>query len=86
MLSSHRYNFEAKSRLDSEIGSGVGGPLGMGLLTPYAGLTLGDSAERFRTGLRWNASQSATVGLEATRGESDNKPTNALMLRAAIRW
>ena len=39
-------DFEAESRLDSEIGYGVGGPLGMGLLTAYAGLTLSDGAER----------------------------------------
>ena len=80
-------DFEAESRLDSEIGYGVGGPLGMGLLTAYAGLTLSDGAERtLRTGLCWNASQSATLGLEASRKESDNAPTNALMLRAAVRF
>ena len=47
---------------------------------------VGAGAERtLRTGLRWKASQSATVGVEATRGESDNKPTNAVMLRAHVR-
>lgn len=39
-------DFDAKRWLDTEIGYGVGGPLGMGLLTPYGGLTLSDSAHR----------------------------------------
>ena len=82
-------DFEAKSRLDSEIGYGIGAPLGMGLLTPYAGLTLSDGAERtLRTGLRWKASQSATVAVEANREDNGagERATNALMLRASVRF
>ena len=79
--------FEAESRLDAELGYGIGGPHGLGLLTPYAGLTLADGAQRtMRTGLRWNASQSTTIGLEASREESDGSAANALMLRAQIRF
>ena len=79
--------FEAESRLDAELGYGIGGPHGLGLLTPYAGLTLADGAQRtMRTGLRWKASQSTTIGLEASREESDGSAANALMLRAAVRW
>ena len=52
--------FEAKSGVDGEIGCEVGAPLGMGLLTPYAGLTLRNGAERtLRSGVRWRASQNA---------------------------
>ena len=81
--------FEAESRLDAELGYGIGGPHGLGLLTPYVGLTLADGAQRtMRTGLRWKASQSATVGLEATRedGTGEAPANHALMLRAAVRW
>ena len=82
-------DFEAERRLEAELGYGVGAPHGRGLVTPYAGLTLSGGAHRaLRTGLRWNASPSATVSLEARRegqgvGEA---PTNALTLRAEARW
>ena len=79
--------FEAESRLDAELGYGIGGPHGLGLLTPYAGLTLADGAQRtMRTGLRWKASQSTTIGLEASREESDGSAANALMLRFSARF
>ena len=81
--------FEAKQRLDAELGYGLRGPGGWGTLTPYGGFTLADGAERtLRTGLRWKASNSATVGLEATREEStaNESPSNALMLRATVRF
>ena len=57
--------------------------IGLGLVA------LADGANRtLRTGLRWNASPSATLGLEATREESgaESAPANAIMLRAAIRF
>ena len=82
-------DFEAKSRLEAELGYGVGAPHGPGLVTPYAGLTLSDGAPRaLRTGVRWNASQSATMSLEASRERqgSGEAPTNALTLRAEVRW
>ena len=82
-------DFEAKSRLEAELGYGVGAPHGPGLVTPYAGLTLSGGAHRaLRTGVRWNASQSATMSLEASReGQgSGEAPANALALRAEVRW
>ena len=81
--------FEAEQRLDAELGYGVRGPGGWGTLTPFGGLTLSGGAGRtLRTGLRWKASQSATVGLEATRedGTGEAPGNHALMLRAAVRW
>ena len=72
--------FEAEQRLDAEVGYGFRAPQGFGLVTPYAGLALADGASgTLRTGLRWNASQSATLGLEATRenGGTDTAPANA---------
>ena len=82
-------SFEAKTHLDTEIGYGLGAPHRWGVVTPYAGLTLSDGAQRtLRGGLRWNASDNATVALEAERQEQgeDASPANAVMLRAAIRW
>ena len=82
-------DFEANSRLEAALGYGVGAPHGPGLVTPYAGFALSDGAHRaLRTGVRWNASQSAAVSLEASReGQgSGEAPTNALALRAEVRW
>ena len=81
--------FEPGSRLEAELGYGVGAPHGPGLVTPYAGLTLsGDAHRAVRTGVRWNASPSATVSLEASREAqgSGEAPANALTLRAQARW
>ena len=81
--------FEADRRIDAELGYGVGGPYGWGTLTPFGGLTLSDGGQRtLRTGLRWNASESATLALEGTREENGDgvTPANALMLRAQVRF
>ena len=81
--------FEAEQHLDAELGYGLGGPHGVGVITPYAGFTLGDGAQRtLRSGLRWNASQNATVALEAAREQTgaESRPTNAVMLRAEVRF
>ena len=82
-------SFEAEQRLDAELGYGLSGPYGWGTLTPYGGLTLADGAGRtLRTGVRWKASESATVGLEATRedGAGDDAANHAIMLRAQMRF
>ena len=38
--------FEAEHRLDAELGYGLGGPAGLGVVTPYAGLLLANGSER----------------------------------------
>ena len=38
--------FDAKQRLDAELGYGLGAPRGLGLVTPYAGLSLADGEQR----------------------------------------
>ena len=81
--------FDAEQRLEAEVGYGVGGPYGWGTLTPFGGLSLSDGAQRtLRTGLRWKASESATVALEGTREENGDgeTPANALMVRAQVRF
>ena len=48
-------------------GYGLSGPREFGIITPYTGLSLTGGAERtLKAGARWNASESATVTLEAT--------------------
>ena len=80
--------FEADSRLVIDAGYGIGLAHRRGVLTPYAGLTLGDAGNRtVRTGTRWQLGSDAMVALEGSRqasrvGEADNR----LMLRAALRF
>ena len=80
--------FEAGSRLAIDAGYGFGLAHRRGVLTPYAGLTLGDAGNRtVRTGTRWQLGPDAMVALEGSRqasraGEADNQ----LMLRAALRF
>ena len=80
--------FEAGSQLALDAGYGFGLPGNRGVLTPYAGMTLGDAGHRaMRTGTRWQVSPDATFGLEATRQASDTaEADNQLMLRIALRF
>ena len=81
--------FDARRRLDAELGYGVQGPNGRGTLTPYGGFSLANGAERtLRTGVRWNGSQNATFGLEGTREEAAGaqRTSHALMIRGELRW
>ena len=80
---------EGEDRLDAELGYAMAGPNGWGLVTRYAGVSLGEGAGRtLRSGLRWNASQSARAALETIRDEraSDERARHALMLRAQVRF
>ena len=78
--------FEGDARLALDAGYGVG--VGRGVLTPYAGLTLGDAGSRtVRTGTRWQLGADAVLGLEATRQTSEaSEPANEVRLRAALRF
>ena len=78
--------FEGDARLALDAGYGVG--VGHGVLTPYAGLTLGDAGSRtVRTGMRWQVTPDAVLGLEATRQTSDAaEAANEARLRAALRF
>ena len=80
--------FEADSRLDMEAGYGFGLPGSRGVLTPYAGMTLGDAGHRaIRTGARWRLSPDAVLGLEGTRQTSDaGEAATEVKLRAALRF
>ena len=76
------------SRLDTEIGYGLGGPAGLGTLTPYAGLGLaGDDARTWRAGARWEVAPDVNLGLEGTLSESAGAaPEHGVMMRSALRW
>ena len=78
--------FEGNARLALDAGYGVG--VGHGVLTPYAGLTLGDARSRtVRTGARWHMGAHAVLGLEGTRRTSGTgEAGNELMLRVALRF
>ena len=76
------------ARLVFDAGYGVGLGHGRGVLTPYAGLVLGDAGSRtVRTGARWQVGADAVLGLEGTRRTSDaGEAGNELMLRVALRF
>ena len=80
--------FEANSRIAIDTGYGFGIPGNRGVLTPYAGLTLGDAGNRtVRTGTRWQFNPNTVVSVEATRQASDaGEPTSEVRLRAALRF
>ena len=72
------------ARVDLNVGLGAG----RGVLTPYAGMTLGDRSSRtMRTGANWQFGPDVAVGLEAARSESeDAESTNNVRLRATVRF
>ena len=80
---------EARSRLEAELGYGLGLERGRGVLTPYAGLSLAGGAGRtLRTGARWRIASAATLALEAARAEAGDgePPEHTLALRFETRW
>ena len=79
--------FEADSRLEMEAGYGFGLPGSRGVLTPYAGMTLGDAGARaVRTGTRWQLGPDAVFGLETTRQTRDAAEAGARTVRSDARW
>ena len=81
--------FDAQQRLDAEVGYGLGGPSGHGVVTPYAGLGLASGDGRsWRAGARWQLAPTVSLGVEGTRIEAanDDAPEHGLMLRGSVRW
>ena len=78
--------FEAESRLEAEVGYGLGLAGAPGVLTPYAGMTLGDG-RTVRSGARWQVSPDAALGVEAHRAAgSAGDPDMGLRLEARLRF
>ena len=87
--------FEPSGNMDTEIGYGVRLGSTAGTLTPYAGLSFGDSGDRaLRIGLRslWRGSQlgigtGATLYLEVTRRETPlARAVNAVRIQGGARF
>ena len=82
--------FASQARLHAELGYGMRPPLGHGVLTPYAGLSLaGEGAGRtYHLGARWRGTTAFHVTLEASHGEDagTGEPLDAASLRASVRW
>ena len=81
-------DLDPAGRLDAEAGYGLGGPDGLGIVTPYAGLALSGAGERtWRLGARWQVAPSISLNLEGMRGEpaNDDAPAHGLMLRGVLR-
>ena len=79
---------EPGGRLVMDAGYGFGLGASRGVLTPYAGMTLGESSSRtMRTGARWQLGPDLAVGLEGTRSESqDAENAIEVRVRAALRF
>ena len=74
--------FEAKGRLEAELGYGIALRGTRGLLTPYAALSWTDGA-------RWTIAPQPTLGLEWTDEPgraASSPPGNVLALRTEVRW
>ena len=77
---------EAQSRLEAEVGYGLGLRRAPGVITPFAGMTFGDG-RNVRSGARWQVSRDAALGIEARRetGYGDT-PETGLRLEARLRF
>ena len=77
------------TRLTAELGYGMVPADYRGILTPYAGFSLGNgSSQIYRTGARWQVAPETTLEFEASRGTAalSPAPVNSVMLHAAWRW
>ena len=82
-------DYGGEARLQAELGYGLRSPIGHGVLTPYAGLSLGEADGRmYRVGVRWHVGPQAWLALDGNRDETSagNSPTNTATLRAAVRF
>ena len=82
--------FASQARLHAELGYGMRPPLGHGVLTPYAGLSLAGEGDgrTYHLGARWRGVSAFHVALEASHGEDagTGEPLDAASLRASVRW
>ena len=77
--------FEATRRLVTEMGYGLGVPGSAGVVTPYAGLSVGEGGGRtMRGGARFDLGRELAIGVEATRSASSGDGANEVRLRAAL--
>ena len=73
-------------RLAGEIGFGLGAPVGV--VTPYAGLGIGNADERtVRVGTRWTLTPDARIGWEARRrNRTGHDDASEYLVNAELRF
>ena len=77
--------FEAGRRIETELGYGLRGPVGV--VTPFAGLGLADESRTLRLGTRWTLAPSTSMNLEGVRSESaDNDAEHRVGLTFSASW
>ena len=81
--------FEAESRLEGEVGYGLGAFGGHGVVTPYAGLGLAEAGDRtWRAGARWSLAPHLAMSLDGARREmaNDDAPEHGVRFGLTLRW
>ncbi len=81
--------FAAEGRLNTEIGYGLRAPVGAGLLTPHAGLSLSmRGTQQWRAGARWRIAPQTVFGFEGTRDvtRGPEPAAHSILFRANARW
>ena len=81
--------FASPGRLNAEVGYVLDGPMGVGIQTPYAALSLGDTGGRtLRVGWRLARGSLGNLDIEGTRRQVANRQSaeHGILLRAALRW
>lgn len=76
--------FDPGARLDAEVGYGLDG-MG-GLLTPYGGVSLSESAQSYRAGGRFRLGRRLSMSLEGERREGADDVDHGLALHGSLRW
>ena len=76
--------FDPGARLDAEVGYGLDG-MG-GLLTPYGGVSLSESAQSYRVGSRFRLGERLSMSLEGERREGADDVDHGLALHGSLRW
>ena len=76
--------FDPGSRLDAEVGYGLGG-MG-GLLTPYGGMSVSQRAQTYRVGSRYRLDERFSMSLEGERREGGDDVDHGFALRGSLRW
>ena len=79
---------EAESRLETELGYGLGIGHVPGVLSPYTGRTLGGASRTYRSGARWQITPEATLTLESVRAEGtgNEDPVSGFEVQAEARF
>lgn len=76
---------EATSRIDAQVGYGLYGV--NGLVTPYVGLGIGESARAYRTGTKFSTDSALDLRLEFEHRNSDTRSSdNRVVLEGAFDW